>query len=228
MKKLFSYLSVWEWILWGASLLSIAVAFFAFDRVNYFTFISSLVGVSALTFCAKGHPIGQFLVIIFGIMYAVISFSYSYYGEVITYLGMTAPMAVFALISWLRNPYEKGKSEVKVNRIGWREILLMLLASAAVTVIFYFVLLIFGTENLIPSTISVTTSFIAIYLTARRSPFYAVAYAVNDLVLIVLWILASIEDVSYISVVVCFAVFLINDMYGFFNWMRMQKRQNKA
>lgn len=81
-------------------------------------------------------------------------------------------------------------------------------------------------ENLIPSTISVTTSFVAVYLTFRRSPYFALSYASNDIVLIILWILASIYDVKYISVVVCFAAFLVNDIYGFVNWRKMKKRQN--
>lgn len=83
----------------------------------------------------------------------------------------------------------------------------------------------FHTANLIPSTLSVTTSFVAVYLTFRRSAHYALAYAANDVVLIVLWVLASLNDISYLSVVVCFAVFLINDIYGFMNWSKMQERQ---
>ena len=78
---------------------------------------------------------------------------------------------------------------------------------------------------LLPSTISVTTSFVAVYLTFRRSPFFALGYAANDVVLIVLWVLASITDARYISVVVCFAAFLINDIYGFLSWRKMKERQ---
>jgi hypothetical protein len=41
----------------------------------------------------------------------------------ITYLGMTMPMSVCALVSWLRHPYEGKKAEVEVNRIGKKDIL---------------------------------------------------------------------------------------------------------
>ena len=102
----------------------------------------------------------------------------------------------------------------------------MLFLTASVTVLFYFILRYFHTANLIPSTLSVTTSFIAVYLTFRRIPFFAVAYAANDILLIVLWTLASIEDIHYISVLICFVVFLVNDIYGFISWQRMKKRQS--
>jgi nicotinamide mononucleotide transporter PnuC len=133
---------------------------------------------------------------------------------------------VYALISWLRNPYEGNKAEVKVNRIGKNEVLTMIGLSIVVTIVFFFVLKRFGTANLIVSTLSVTTSFIAVYLTARRSPFYAIAYAANDIVLIILWLLASIGNPEYITTVACFIVFLINDIYGFISWRRMEKRQS--
>ena len=189
------------------------------------TLAASLIGVTSLIFNAKGNPFGQFLMVIFSILYGIISFTSAYYGEMITYLGMTAPMAVFALITWLKNPYNGNKSEVKVNRLKFKEIIFMMLLTAVITIIFYYILAAFHTANLIPSTISVTTSFLAVYLTFRRSAFFAVGYAANDIVLIILWILAAIADISYLSVAICFVMFLINDTYGFINWSRMQKRQ---
>lgn len=214
-----------EILLWSLSVFFIIASFCIFDRENYLTLAASVVGVTSLIFSAKGKPFGQFLMIIFSLLYGIISFTFSYYGEMITYLGMTMPMAAFALVSWLKNPFEGNKSEVKVNTLGKTEILLMLLLTAAVTILFYFVLRAFGTANLIPSTLSVTTSFLAVYLTFRRSSYFALAYAANDIVLIILWTLASTEDTKYISVTVCFIAFLVNDVYGFINWRRMKKRQ---
>ena len=69
------------------------------------------------------------------------------------------------------------------------------------TLVFYFILSAFDTPNLLFSTLSVTTSFMAAYLTFLRSPYYGVGYGLNDIVLIILWILASIEDISYLPMV---------------------------
>ena len=225
MKKLLNYFSKGEIVLWVSSVVLIVLSFLIFDRSSYATLFASLIGITALIFCAKGNPIGQVLIIIFSLIYGAISYSFSYYGEMATYLGMSMPMAVFSLITWLRHPYKDNKSEVKVNSIRKREHLLMWPLTVIVTVVFYFILAYFGTANLIPSTLSVGTSFLAVYLTARRSPFYALAYAANDIILIVLWVLASLHDTSYVSVVVCFIAFLSNDIYGFVNWQRMKKRQ---
>lgn len=222
------YFSKFEIGLWCSSVALILISFFIFDKSGYLTLAASLIGVTSLIFAAKGNPLSQALMIIFSILYGIISYTFDYYGEMITYLGMTGPMAAFALISWLKNPYKGKKSEVKVNKISIKETVFMLILTAAVTVIFYFILGYFGTANIIPSTISVTTSFIAVYLTFRRSAYYALAYAANDIILIILWILAALTDISYISVIICFVVFLVNDLYGFISWKRMSARQNNG
>jgi nicotinamide riboside transporter PnuC len=103
----------------------------------------------------------------------------------------------------------------------------LLSLTVLVTFIFYFILRCFHTANLIPSTLSVATSFLAAALTFLRYPYFALAYAANDIVLIVLWTLASMEDLSYVSVVVCFVTFFVNDIYGFICWKRMERRQTE-
>ena len=228
MRRIFNYFSTLEITLWSASAFLIVASFITFDRTNYLTLVASVIGVTSLIFNAKGNPFGQLLMVVFSLLSGIISHALAYYGEMITYLGMTMPMAVFALISWLRNPYKGNKAEVAVNSIKSSEHIFMWFLTAVVTLIFYFILEHFNTANIIPSTLSVTTSFVAVYLTFRRSSFFALAYAMNDIVLIVLWVLASLSDVRYISVVVCFVAFLFNDVYGFINWQRIKKRQLKS
>lgn len=231
MKKSRLGFSRGELALWATSVLIICAVFLIFARNDTLTLAASLIGVTSLLFTAKGNPIGQLLMIVFSIMYGIISYGFSYYGEMLTYLAMTAPMALFSLIAWLRHPYrgenKQSRSEVEVNSISRTEVLLASLLTAAVTVVFFFILRALSTANLAPSTVSVITSFLAVYLTARRSPYYALAYAANDIVLIVLWVMASFENTSYISVTVCFTVFFVCDLYGFVCWQRMKRRQAK-
>ena len=224
MKYLVNYFSKGELLLWGGSVAAVMSAFLIFDRGSWITLAASLIGVTSLIFAAKGHPAAQAMAIVFALLYGVISWGFAYYGEMITYLGMTLPMAVISLISWIRHPSDR-KNEVKVNRLKAPEYFFMAVLTFAVTVFFYYVLKYFNTANLELSTFSVTTSFAAVYFVFRRSMFYAVAYAANDVVLVVLWTLASAEDIRYISVAVCFLAFLVNDLYGFVNWRKMDKAQ---
>ena len=210
--------------LWLVSVLVITVSFLVSGGSDFLSLTASLIGVTSLIFIAKGYIIGQVLMVVFSVFYGIISFFFSYYGELITYLGMTAPMAVMSMISWIKHPYKKTK-EVEVAKVIKAQIGVMLLLTVIVTAAFYFILRALGNANLIISTISVTTSFIAAYFTFLRSEYYALGYASNDIVLIILWILAAVSDISCLPMVLCFVMFLFNDLYGFYSWRKMRKRQ---
>ena len=217
-------LTRFELALWLLSLAVVTGTALIFGSVDTPSLIASLIGVTALIFVAKGHVLGQVLTIVFAVFYGVIAVAVRYYGEAFTYLGMTAPMALLALITWLRNPYRES-AEVVVRRLNRRQWMLLFLLTIVVTTAFYCILRAIGNAALAISTLSITTSFLASYLTAMRSPYYALAYAANDLVLIALWVIAALADISSVPMVACFIMFFLNDMYGFINWRRMEKRQ---
>lgn len=226
IKDFFIRLTAFEWLLWLGSAAMITVSYLLAGEYDVLTLIASLIGVTALIFTAKGNVLGPVILIFFSLFYGYISFTQQYYGEIFTYVGMSAPVSAVSVITWLKNPY--SSSEVKTSKVTAKTMTVLLIATVVVTAIFYFILKWCGTASLIVSTVSVATSFLASMLTTLRSPFYAAAYALNDIVLIVLWIIASAGDISCITMVVCFVVFLINDLYGLINWLKMQKKQEEA
>ncbi len=224
VKNAFRDLTKFEWGLWLSSVIVIVISSLIVPEPDVLSMIASFIGVTALIFVAKGYVLGQVLTIIFSVFYGIVSFSAAYYGEMITYLGMSAPAALFATISWLRNPYKKS-SEVKVARLTLKKMLVLFLATGLVTWAFYYILGALNTANLMVSTFSVATSFLASSLLIFRHPMYALAYAVNDIVLIVLWVMASVAEPSSVPMIACFVMFLFNDLYGLFQWLSMRKRQ---
>ena len=230
MKKFlnpFADLTPFERGLWCTSVAVIILSAVLMGGADLFSVIASLIGVTALIFVAKGYVIGQILTVVFAVFYGVISFGQQYYGEMITYLGMSSPMAIAAAIAWLKNPFRDTK-EVAVRAMTKKTVGWLTVSTVLVTAAFYFILGAMGNASLAVSTLSVTTSFLASALTYFRSPYYALAYAANDVVLIVLWIIAAVGDLSCLSMVLCFVMFLANDLYGFFNWRRMEKMQKMS
>lgn len=214
-----------EWVLWIVSVIVVLFSNIATGNIEFVTLADTLTGVTALIFIAKGDVWGQILTVVFSFLYGITSLKFRYWGEIITYLGMTMPIAFMSVITWLRHPYKKNKNEVKIHKLKKTEIIIMLLLTAVVTVIFGFILKMCNTPNLFFSTVSITTSFLASYLMLYRNPYYALAYSANDIVLIILWVLASVEDIAYFPMVMCFTMFLINDIYGFISWRKREKKQ---
>lgn len=223
IKSSIKNLNSFERKLWLLSVTIVTLSFLIFRSENFMTLIASLIGVTALIFVAKGDVLGQILTIVFSLLYSLISFGFAYYGEMITYMGMTAPIALLSVITWLKNPY--SEKQVKIRKLSSKQYFVLLIVSLVVTWIFYYILAYFNTTNIVFSTISVTTSFLASALMMLRDSYYALAYAVNDLVLIVLWVMATMESISYVSMIACFSIFFINDIYGYINWSRMKKHQ---
>ena len=224
LKKLLTSLTPFEWCLWAFSLAGVLICTLLSPDFHLLSLIASLLGVTSLIFIAKGAWQGQILIVIFTTMYGIVSFEQRYFGEMITYLCMTLPMAVISLIAWFRHPYEQS-NEVKINSLRPLHLAVLLPASGAVSVGLYFLLGALGTQNLAISTLSVTTSFFAASLTFLRTPYFALAYAVNDVVLITMWTMVAVREPAYFSMVICFSVFLVNDLYSFCNWLKMRKKQ---
>lgn len=222
--RLLRQFTVFERCLWVGSAAAVLVSFFLSPSGDPLSLVASLIGVTSLIFLARGYAAGQVMMLLFATLYGILSWRCRYYGEMLTYMGMTAPMALLSLIEWLRHPY-KDSGEVAVAPLTRKKVIGLLISSPPVTLLFYFLLKWLGTADLLISTLSVTTSFIAAGLTLLRSPFYALAYAANDVVLMALWGVASFKDPSHFPTLICFVAFLVNDLYGFISWRRMQRRQ---
>ena len=210
-----------EWILWMGSLAIVILSNLLSTDIDVLTLVSACAGITSLIFAAKGNVWAQILMVVFSILYGLISWQFRYWGEMITYIGMTMPMAVWSTITWIKNPSESGQ-EVAIQKLTRKHVAGIAAAGVIVTAVFYMILKALDTPNILFSTISITTSFLAASLTMLRSSYYALGYASNDIILIVMWVLASIENPAYIPVVVNFIIFFFNDMYGFVSWKRRE------
>lgn len=210
-----------EWILWIGSLAIVILSNLLSTDIDVLTLVSACVGITSLIFAAKGNVWAQILMVVFSLLYGLISWQFRYWGEMITYIGMTMPMAVLSTITWIKNPSESGQ-EVAIQKLTRKHVAGIAAAGVIVTAVFYMILKALDTPNILFSTISITTSFLAASLTMLRSSYYALGYASNDIILIVMWVLASIENPAYIPVVVNFIIFFFNDMYGFVSWKRRE------
>lgn len=225
MKIPFTELNKKDWTLYILSLAVVVGSNLFSETIDVFNLVSTIIGVTALIFIAKGNVWGQIFSLFFAVLYGITSYKSKYYGEVFICGLMTIPLSIFSIIVWIKNPFEKGKNVVKIRLLSFKEVVSTIILTSVVTLVFYFILQAFDTPNLIVSTVSICTSFLASYLMLRRNSYYAIAYTLNDIVLIVLWTLASIENLKNLPVVACFSMFLFNDLYAFFRWKAREKEQ---
>lgn len=225
MKKIFKN---WNWFEIGFlffSFATILVGFFIGTEKNYLSLITSLVGVLCVLLVAKGLIIAPFICIIFDVLYTILSITQKFYGEAIIMIFIMIPLCIVQIFSWLKNKNSKNKNLVSVSKVKPKEYILLFVIGVIGSIIFYFILKVLNTNELIVSTLSFTMSLCASYLSIRRSPYYAICYMIDDIVGFTLWLLAVVNfSPALIPSMLCPALYFINDIYGFYRWKKDEKQ----
>ena len=173
---------------------------------------------------AKGKYSCYIIGIISTFFYAFVSYSNSYYGEVIIAMCCTLPLMVIGLVNWLK--HQDSTNTVIIKEITKKELIIVLISQVVLFCGYYSLLKFFNTNNILVSTFSIIASVIATYLTARRSEHGFVGFIINDIILIVLWSIPVINgNTNIIPVLLCPTLLLINDIYGVYNWKRIKNKQ---
>lgn len=227
MKK---FLKDWKWqelLLLTISALTITIIFILSKDKNIISYIVSILGITSVMMCSKGLFYAPVIDFVYYILYIIMSFQQKYYGEVFIFIFIMIPLSVSTLVVWFKNK-NKDSSTVKINKISKREWIILFIVCLIIPLVFYYVLKILNTSQLIVSTLSIVTSVFASYLLLRRSSYYAIGYILNDIVLIILWSLTfNNGNLSNLPLVISLCVYLINDFYGLFRWKKQEKEQNK-
>lgn len=191
---------------------------------NVLSLICSLFGTVGILFIAKGVILGQYLTLIYAVFYIILSFFSGYYGECILILITTLPGCICAIVTW-RKHLTGAQGKVQIGKLRKWEYFALAGGIAVITFLAYFVLRALNTNQLEISTISFITSLGAAYMLIRRSPYYAVFYLLNDIILIVLWSCAYVAGETVLPSIICFVIFLFNDSYGLYNWLHRSKTE---
>lgn len=187
----------------------------------------SIVSIITAMLQAKGKIESQFFSIAVCLIYSYVSYTNRYFGEVIFYMLVMFPMAIGGIISWMSHKNEKTNT-VEVNEIKLKEWILITIISIISFFVFYHLLKYFNTNELIISTFSMIDSFLALYLLVRRSKYSFMFYLINDITLIILWIMPVLNgELILIPMIIEPLILFISDCYGTFNWNKMEEAQEE-
>ena len=188
--------------------------------------ITAVLSIVVAVLFTKGFYWGYILAIINLCFYSIVEYGAGFYGELFINWGLYFPMYVFGLFEWLKHQ-DKEKSTIIIRKKMSKKEYIILIASQVVCCVpYYFILASLNATNPIVGALSIAASFVAAYLSARRSLYCFVGYIVNDLVCIVLWTVQTITvDISCITVLLSPALLLLNDIYGVFSWYKLRKQQ---
>lgn len=233
MNKIKNYFKNWNLfeILFLIISISGAIVFAVLSNCWWIEWLTSITSLLFVLLIAKGKSEGYIFGFITTIFYCIVSFRYAYYGEIIISIFLTTPLNILGLMAW-RKHFVKDTTNQKIVEIASvtkKEKIILFVSQAVLSVGYYFLLKAFNTEFLFISTLSVVTSLIGTYLLLRRCNLNWIFWIINASLLILLWgYIYYLNGFSSISMLWLCIMTFVNNIYGYINWLRLEKSQKNT
>jgi nicotinamide mononucleotide transporter len=209
-----------------------------FTAVNVYVFIvrqdtvvglvTSLTGMMNVVLVAKGKISNYLFGVVNVTLYAYTAWGSAYYGEVMLNLGYFLPMQFVGLWLWSRNlggeEHRGGTGaadEVVAVWLSRRQRALWLALSVAGIFLYGLVLARLGGKLPYVDSTSTVLSVIAMVLMVRRVAEQWVLWIVVNVVSVYMWAFVVSQGGHHESMVVMWSAYLVNAVYGMWNWARM-------
>lgn len=201
--------------------------FFAWED-SLIGLISSISGMICVVLVAKGKISNFYFGIIQSGTYAYISYTYGLYGETMLNGLFYLPFQFIGLYLWNKNKTQastKGEDVImkRLDKKQWIQLSLIVVVSAIIYA--YFLNLIGGQQVRIDSA-AVVLSVVAQILMVNRYVEQWVLWIAVNILSISLWAIVLITTGGNDwSMFVMWTAFLINSVYGYINWIKINKKQ---
>jgi len=187
--------------------------------------IASLAGIWNVVLVAKGKIANYYFGIVAVTTYAFVAFTQKYYGEVMLNMIYFFPMQFVGFYLWRKRKTSETQDNVKVVYMTNKQRLIWLIITFASTISYGLILKKLGGNLPFFDSASTVMSVIAMVLMVFAFVEQWILWIVVDIVSIIMWAAVMINGGNDIAVLVMWIAFLVNAIYGFYNWVQLAKRQ---
>jgi nicotinamide mononucleotide transporter PnuC len=192
-----------------------------------------MASMTALVSCvhlSKAKIMGRFIVIVHIGFYVAVCWRLGLYGEFGYMLLLYLPISLYAIFEWMRNrrrDAKKGQVAI-IRKVTWKELAIVVALQVALGIGFYFALRALGTQMLLASTFSLALAVGASWLEARRSPWGIFGWFLNDIAVLVIFVMVFLTTGASVVMIVMPLMYMILDGYGILEWNRLRGRQGNV
>lgn len=209
----------------GTTAVSIASSLLG-DGWDTLGFIVAVTGIINLVLCAKGNLWNYLFGIIYNAIYVYIAWHSKLYADSAIYLLYYLPMQLVGWAQWKKN---QNQDSGAVNAVHLtRKTALVLLAVAIVLIpLFAWILSRPAIGDAQPWLDATTTvvSILAMYMMVKAIAEQWYIWVVLDAVQVIKWTVATIRGEEHAALMlVMFAFFLANAVYGLIQWNRLARQ----
>ncbi len=184
--------------------------------------ISGVTGIIGVVLCAKGKISTYFYATINVALYAWICFQNGLYGEVMLNAFYFIPMNIVGFMLWNKKKDDDGNVEAKA--LTKKQLIILSVGLFVAIVLYYQLLKSLGGNLQLIDSITTVTSVMALLLQVLRYKEQWLIWILVNLVSIVMWVMLLNTSEGSISMIVMWAAYLINSIYGYINWNKLNKK----
>ncbi len=213
---------------------------FVFTLVNLYLFyawqdtwiglIASLTGMVCVVLTAKARISSFYYGIINILAYSYVAYKSAYYGDVMLNMLYFLPMAFIGIYFWRKNTKKdirrKDVKDVVITSLNWKNKIFWFGISIVALVLYgLFLKIIKGTLPFIDSSTTVFSIIATIMLTRRLTDQW-LYWIMVDILSLIMWVYIFVTTKGDISMLVMWSAYLVNAIYGYYNWKKMELKQN--
>lgn len=225
MKFIKNYFADWNWFekTWLLTFTLINIYLFYAWQDSWIGLTASLTGMVCVVLTAKARISSFYFGLVNILAYSYVAWRSAYYGDVMLNMLYFLPMTFVGIYFWKKNTKGKSKDKVKVRSLSWRKRWIWFIGSILALMVYgVFLWVIKGTLPFIDSATTVFSVIAAIMLNQRLTEqwFY---WIMVDVLAIIMWVYIFVTVGTDISMLVMWSAYLVNAVYGYWNWKRMEK-----
>jgi nicotinamide mononucleotide transporter len=212
---------------WLVVFSSIAFGAYFVTGGSLISLFASWTGMITVVLVAKGRISNYYFGVINVLLYGFIAFQSQFYGEVMLNWGYYLPLQFIGYYIWTKNQNQDGVDEVNVARLSNRRRVMWVFLSGA-SILGYGLFLKYLNGNLpFFDSASTTLSVIAQYLMIRRVKEQWAVWIVINIISIYMWADVYLTTGNSIAILVMWMAYLVNSVYGWYNWTQLAKQQDR-
>ena len=227
MKKALS-LNWFDWFLIIGTTVVSAVSSVVAGNWDTLGFIVAVTGIINLVLCARGNIWNYAFGIVYNAIYVYISWKSRLYADSAIYLLYYLPMQFIGWVSRKKNQNQESGA-VNAVHLTRRTALVLLLVAAVLIPVFAWILGLPAIGDSQPWLDATTTvvSILAMYMMVKAIAEQWYIWIVLDAVQVVKWTIATVRGEEHAALMlVMFAFFLANAVYGLIQWNGLAKQSS--
>lgn len=219
---------------WLIIFLAIQIALFVIEPDSWLATIAAISGILCVVFVGKGKISNYFFGLISVSLYAYISYTFNLYGEMMLNLLVYVPVQFIGFYFWQKNMTNQntlnkaGASEVIAKALNLKQWAILAVVTLIGTVTYIELLKYLGSALAVLDGATVVISIVAQVLMVLRYREQWALWIIVNIMTISLWAVLYFQNgETSLPLLVMYVMYLCNSVYGYYNWMKLEKRHRE-